>query len=486
MDQDYGIPVSPQPAYPYYGPPVYTRPPRRRRTLAISLIALLMAAIILVSVVLALNGAYRLHGNAGVVAAYDYFCAYMQQTNSLTGGTPSPAITKRLGSEPFEMECALSVTSDQFEDSGLPLTSIPIGIDAKYDMNDLGVKMSVMGFQALSAYVIEDEFVVNIAGKAGSTQIGLPVEADLSQPMALPERLFAFLPFLSGDHNELYFKVLEAFAQSVPDEYTRTYTLDIYSPAAGRDVKTEVVETQLDSAAITEVVRNLADRLQDDEALCEEVQAIADEVTSCFSLDPVDVVAELDRLEKLDESAVKGVEFSWEVYRREGRCTGISVSATQPDTGTTTMLSEFYQNVFYTSNKVDSPFSTAETYSKATHNGSHTDIEAQSVTEFEYMKQTIRETGSMDSAQIGPDEYTYDLNFTMDTQAEFTEDVSEDTRQTMDFTGDITFRFGKDLKTLRESSGWDDIYKKEWGTLEDTLGGLNTLGEMLGSTLDLT
>lgn len=488
MDQETGIPASPLPAFPYYGPPVYTRPPRRRRTLVISLIALLMAGVITVTAVLVLNRPYRLRGNAGVVAAYEYVCSYMQQSERLTGGTPGPDITKRLGAEPFEIECALSVVSDQFEDSGIPLRSIPVGIDVKYDMTDLGVKVSAMGFQALGAYLIGDDFVVNIAGEAGSTQIDLPIEAELDKPMALAERLIAFLPFLAEDRSELYLKILESFALSVPDEYTSTYTLDIYSPAAGKDVSTLVVETELDSAAITEVIRNFADRLQDDEALVSEVQMLVDEVTAYFSLEAVDVIAKLDELEKLDESAIGGAELSWQVYKREGRYSGMSVTASQPDTGTTTMLSEFYNNVFYTSSKTETSYSTAESYAINTYDGNRIDVQAQTTSESEYMSSTMQQSGSIEYTRISADEYTADLDMTIDElyTSSFLEDSSEATQVNVALTGDLEFHFGDDLKTLKESPGWDDIYDKEWGTLEDAMEGIFSLGEMLGGSLDLT
>ena len=487
MDQDYGTPPSPPPAFPYYGPPVYTRPPRRRRALVISLIALLLVGAITVTAVLTLNSPYRLQGNAGVVAAYEYACSYMQQSERLTGGTPSPEITKRLGAEPFEIDCALSITSDQFEENGMPLRSVPVGIDVKYDMIDLGMKMSGMGFQVLGAFVIEDEFVLNIAGKAGSEKIELPIEAELDQPMALAERFIAFLPFLTEDRSDLYLKILEAFAQSVPDEYTDTYTLNIYSPAAGKDVKTLVVETELDSAAITEVIQNFADRLQDDEELVGEIQTLADEVTDYFSLDAIDITEELDQLEKLDESAVNS-EISWQVYKREGRYSGMSVTVTQPDSGTTTMLSEFYNNVFYTSTKAETSYSTSETYSVNTYDGSRMMIEAQTISNSEYMSGTMRESIIIEYTKVGADEYTGDLEMTIDQAYTYTylDDTSEDTQISVDLTGDIDFRFGEDLKTLKESPGWDDIYKMEWGTLEDAMQGIYALGEMLGGSLDFT
>ena len=486
MDQQPGTPGSTPPVIPYYGPPtVYTPPPRRRRGLILSLIAVLLAAVITVSAVLVLNTPYRLRGNPGVVAAYEYACEYMKQGESLTGGTVGADIVKRLGAEPFEIECALSVASEQFEDSGIPLKSIPVGIDIKYDMTDFGLQISAMGFQVLGAYVIGDDFAVDIAGEAGSTQIDLPIEADLDEPMALTERFAAFLPFLAEEHNELYFRILEAFAQSVPDEYTDTYTLDIYSPAAGKDINTLVVETELDSSALAEVIRSFAGLLRDDEELVVEIQTLADEVTEYFDLKPTDIIQMLDEMARVDESDIAGAELSWQVYKREGRYSGMSVTAYQPDTGTMTMLSEFHNNIFYTSERIESDGITTESYTVNTVDGNRIEIEAETTSTAEFMSSTIQQSGSVEYARVGADEYTAELEMTINQASTYTDDDIDDTRINADLTGDIEFQFGSDLKTLKESPGWNDIYGEEWGSLEDAMQGLFNLGEMLGGSLDI-
>lgn len=476
------------PAFPYYGPPaVYVKPPRRRRPLIISLIAVLLAAVITVTAILVLNPPYRLQGNAGVVAAYEYFCEYMKQSERMTSGTAGGDIGKRLGAEPFEIECALNISSDQFEDTGIPLKSIPVGIDIKYDMTDLGMQVSAMGFQVLSAYVISDEFVVNIADSAGSEKIDLPVKANLSEPMTLPDRFAAFLPFLAKDNSALYMKILEAFAQSVPDEYTSTYTLEIYSPAAGRDVKTLVVETELDTKAIAEVVHNFAGQLREDKELVKEIQAIADEIADYLDLEHTDINQKLDEMENADESSLNGAALSWEVYKRNGRYSGMSVTAQQSDTGSTTFLSEFDNNVFYTSYKIESEMMTGESYTVNTYNGNRMEIEAKTTIESEYMASTSQQSGTVEYTRTGAGEYAGDIDITIDQSTTYTslDDTSQETQTSTTLTGDIEFRFGDDLKTLKDSPRWNDIYDMEWGTLEDAMQGIFDLGPILGGNLNI-
>jgi|GEM_PF-1404490 hypothetical protein len=480
------------PAYPDYAPYPPARAPRRRRALVRSLIAVLLVGLLTVAGVLAFDGGGGLRGNAGVVAAYEYYCAYTKQSQASMGSIQKRVLS-RLGKEPFEIESSFKLASDAFRQSGIPLSSIPFGIDAKYDLTDLGVKFNVMGMDIAGAYVIGDEFVLNVGNEAGSERISLPVTADLKEPMALPDRFFAFLPFLSGDKSGLGLRVLEAFAQSVPDEYTDTFTMDIYSPVARKKLDTFVIETQLDSKAIAEVIGNFAGRLQKDEALSGELQDYLNEFTGYFSLGDADLDAFIGRLENIKESDLEGVQISWEVYRRQGRYTGLSFTFEQADQGKMTLLSEFGRDAFYTGYDVDMPGGIVmESSTLARYSGNRIEIETETVLNSDYMNETVRQAESVEFSQNGANAYAGEMDATIETVTEYAEDYfgmpdTEDRTETVQvtLTGDIDFRFGSGLGTLRESSRWDDVYEMEWGTLEDALEGFNALSDAFSGIMGI-
>jgi hypothetical protein len=474
--------------FPYYGPqPARIRPPRRR-ALVLSLIALFMAALLTVSAVLVFGGTFRLRGNAGVVAAFEYARAYIKQSRAVMDRGLAGEVSRRLGSEAFEIKCRLNIASDQLGSSIAPLTSIPVGVDVKYDMKDLGVKVSALGFEFLSAYVIGDEFAVAIGSEAGSERIDLPIEANLDAPMTLPDRFLAFLPFLSEDRLPLALRVLEAFAQSVPDEYTRTYTVHMYSPAAHRQFKTDVIETSLDSAAIIAVFDDFTARLRADKALCDDIQTLFDEVTKFFGADETDLDDLLGELEDMREADIAGASVSWEVYRRQGVYSGMSVTASSRDMGATTVLSEFCGNVFYTLTRVESDGISAESYSVTTYDGSRVEIEGVTRSGMDFMTSEMRQTGWLEYARDGADKYTAKYEMTIAQNAEYSGEFAEfieDTTINARVRGDIDFKFGSDLKPLKETPGWRDIYEMDWGSLEDALEGFSQLGDMFGGTLGI-
>lgn len=477
--------ITPQPyAYPYYTPTPPARP--RYRWLIISLIAILLVGLLTVTGVLAFRGGSALKGNAGVAAACEYFKAYSEQSDKVTGSIQKQ-VNSRLGEEPFEIESSFDVSSDQLEQSGIPLSKVIIDIDAKYDLKDLGIKLKAMGIEFASAYVIGDEFVLKVGKEAGSEKIGLPVKADLDSPMTLPERFYAFLPFLAEEKRGLYMRVLETFAQSVPDDYTDTYTLDIYSPVAKKELETLVTKTELDAKALSEVFSNFSDRLQKDDALREEIQDCLDEFTGWFGLDDADLNDLLDQLEDAEESDIHGLEISWEVYKRSGKYSGISFTLEQADQGKITLLSEFSGDTFYTGYNYEVlDMMAMETSSLAKYNGNRVEIEAETVMNSEVMNETMHQTQSMEFTKDDADTYHGIMDAVIDMEIEVKDtygNIAAPQNMTqavnMAMTGDMEFKFGSDLGTLEESSDWNDVYEMEWGTLQDALEGFNGLSDAL-------
>ncbi len=477
--------IMPQPyAYPYYTPTPPARP--RRRWLIISLIAILLAGLLTVTGVLAFRGGSALKGNAGVVAACEYFKAYSEQSDKVMGSVQKQ-VNSGLGKEPFEIESSFDVSSDQFEQSGIPLRKVIIDIDAKYDLKDLGIKLEAMGVELANAYVIGDEFVLKVGKEAGSEKIGLPVKADLDSPMTLLERFYAFLPFLAEEKRGHYMRVLETFAQSVPDDYTDTYSKDIYSPVAKKELETLVTKTELDAKALSEVFSNFSDRLQKDDALRAEIQEYLDEFTDWFGLDEADLDDILEQLKDTDESDAEGSLFSWEVYQRSGKYAGLSLTLGRAGTGKITLVSEFSGDTFYSGYNYEFPDMMAmETSSLAKYNGNRVEIEAEAVINTKVMNQTMQQTQSVEFTKDGANTYLGEIDAVIDVTIELKDtygDMAAPQNMTqavnMAVTGDMEFKFGGDLDTLEESSDWNDIYDMEWGTLQDALEGFSGLSNAL-------
>ncbi len=476
-------------------PGVKKHPRRRRRAILTGAIALLLAVLLAAAGVLTFFSQYRLEGNPGVVAAFEYALAYANHLRSI-GSSVGPEVLSRLGQEAFEAKCAMIVSYNQSGVEPTPFDSIPIGLSAKYDKTDFGVKLSAMGIGVLSAYIIGDEFALKIGDAAGSEKIDLPVEADLKEPMAFTDRVAAFLPFLAEDHTDIYMGLLEIFAQSVPDKHTHAYTVYRFSPAAGRSVKTTVVETVLDTKAILDVLERFAARLRNDEALCDKIQTLLDDVTKHLDMEDADFDDVIDAIEEVDEQDIQGLELSWEVYRRQGEYRGMSYTLTLPDEmGTLTSLTEFDGNTVYSANHTESYGTVNDTESFADYDGNHMEFEAEMTETTEMSTVSMLETGSMDSARTRRDEYAFDIDMniglTMSYNQEYLEEMFsdfdtlygddsffEDTEAGIQLTGDISVLFGDELETLREDRSWDDIYEKDWGTLEDAFEGVYSLWGM--------
>lgn len=466
--------------------PGSVRPRKQKRAVIIALVSLFLVAILTASAVLIFADA-GLAGNRGVSAAYQYLRGYARQ-NQRSMSRTQREILSRIAREAFEIGCSLKYTPAEGE-SGLPIRTIPVRVDVKYDLNDLGVKVNLMGVHVADAFLLGDEFVLNIGGNAGSAQIGLPVDADLTRPMTFPQRLLSFLPFLAKDRSETWMRLLETFARSVPDEYTDTYKANVYSLSAGKKLETRVVETQLDSEAILTVIENFADRLLEDDALCDEVQTMLDEITEYFDLDGLDFREAIERLYDIGESDIGGLSFGWQVYRRGGRYCGMQVTVEQEDQGSFSLQSEYEGNTSCFSYSFETPGMSMNAVSTTTADGDHTTTETQASGESEFLTFSMRQSGTMEFSREDADTYTAEFDSTAVTSYEYAEGYfgfdSLQNEQEVRIEGDTEFRFGRGLETLRGDSGWNDIYDMDWGTLEDALAGLETLGNMLENALGL-
>jgi hypothetical protein len=101
----------------------------------------------------------------------------------------------------------------------------------------------------------------------------------------------------------------------------------------------------------------------------------------------------------------------------------------------------------------------------------------------EYMNETLHQTESIEFSREDASTYLGKMDAAVDMTMEYANEDSdspdaESVTQSIEaaLTGDIEFKFGDDLGTLKESSRWNDVYDMEWGTLEDALEGLNSLG----------
>jgi hypothetical protein len=186
------------------------------------------------------------------------------------------------------------------------------------------------------------------------------------------------------------------------------------------------------------------------------------------------------QLRDIDESDLNGMELCWEVYQRQGCYNGLSAAVRLPgDGGTVTLLTEFSGSKFYTSESIQSPYMTTEAETKTTLNGDRVETESETTTTLEYLTQTVQVASSVEYSRVSRDEYAADLEMTTETASTYSEDFSEDlpenmlqdSTQTAEVSGGIEFRFGSGLKTLKESPRWRNIYKEDWGSLQDMLGG---------------
>ncbi|MGI5848833.1 MAG: hypothetical protein ACOX8Q_01985 [Christensenellales bacterium] len=444
---------------------------------AVFLIAAIVCAIVVFG---AGKNARGLNGNAGVVAAYNFFREQQETQASLTGSVQKE-IGNRLLAEPFEIGSRLKIGSDSFTERDMPFDTITVDLDTKYDMNDLGVKVRALGMEVLAAYLIEDNVVLDLMGQAACVPIELPKKEDLLKSMPLKDRVMVFLPFLPDEDSDMLMRLLETFAMSIPDEYTKTDIEDVYSPMEDKNVQMNAVTTTLNSDAIKNMAKDFAGRLKADRELSEELQNFLNEITQFFGLKDVDLMNALDQMTNSQElEELPYIQLSWSVYQRQGRYTGIRFLIDNNDMDTEfTMMSEYSEKTCYKSiiEKVSGETVQEAAY-QTTYDGDSVKIKGTFTTaskdplSSKQVSAKIELDGTYDIKKDSNNEYsvTIDLNLT--------NSETNSQQMSIDLILDADVRMGLDLKTLKDSPDWNGIYEKEWGSFEDILKGLNSLGSL--------
>ena len=392
--------------------------------------------------------------NFGAVAAEQYITEYRMEREALMSA-PQKELGERLLSEPFEIEADITVSTDNLAATlGLPVGKLVLGLDAKYDLNDLGMKVRMMGMEYASAYLIGEDVMLSVMGKAYSTPRSLSAQG-LEGSMGLGDRLIRFMPLLTKDM-DFYIRLADIAAQSVPDEYTTVYDSDAFSPLDGADAGMTVIETTLAKEAIQAVAANMDARLQRDATLREQAEEMLLDAAAFYgfegrSLDKwLAVVA--------DGSAIPDdFKLRWRVYEREGRYVGLSMQTSQGGQDTEyKLLSEL--------NGRESHEAFAQLVNgKVLQSTDYTVV---------YDDGTVKLEGTFRPDAASVFSYAADLAFEKNGDAyklAGTVDVDGPVLgakpQPVSMDIDAKIRTGEGLGTMKESRGWQDVYAEKRNSL---------------------
>ncbi len=480
MDYDMNAPCEEglqQYAAPQYQDEGYTAPLYKKPWLWISAAAVLAAAGV-IAILLAPGPAperFELTGNAGVVAAYDFFCSQQDSQDKLT----SPVIKElgeRLKEEPFEIECTVNMDSGSQSESLLPLNNIGIGIYAKYDLKDFGLRLGSMGLDVISAYLIEDDFVVTLMGRTGSAPVKKPEGVNIKQDMGFDERMKAIFPFIPDD--EVYLSLLEKFAHSVPDKYTTEGTAKGYSPKDEKEADMDIITTALDSQALREVILNFAGEVKSDKKFFRQLQNIADDFTDFAGLEKQDLSGLIEELESsAGTQALADIELSWSVFRRDGSPAGISIGIYAESSGFDykyTYMQEYEGSDNYVYALTELNGAKQETRYKYSWQDSRMKISGEvkttsSVRTGSNTTQLIE--GEIEFSKNGENEYAITGDVTMNGNV-YNDMFNSPGGVSVNMKIDVSAKVGSGLKTLKEDRKWKGVYDREWGSMEDVFGSL--------------
>lgn len=484
IEPQYDLNTEPQYEEGYYIP-VYRKP-----WFWIIIAAVLACAAVVTILLISGPGpkSFELTGNAGVVAAYDFLSEQQSNQNKLTGALMKE-LGERLAKEPFEIESELGMDMGDTVSSYLPLDNITLGIDAKYDMKDFGVKISALGMEVLGAYLIEDNVVVSLVGRTGSMPVEVPEGVNITKNMSLKDRIKTFLPFLPED-DEIYLAILQKAADSIPDKYTVTDTAQVYSPKDDKEVRMDVITTTLDQQALKDVIGKFAGELKDDKKLSRQIQDTIDSFTDFAGLESLKIDEVIKEIEdSADSDVLKDIKISWSVYRRDDSYVGINVDISGPDTTFKyTYICEFDGNDMYSSTSEDINGVTSKSENKTTWQDNKIRFKGESDTKISEGtgNSTYLIEGSIEFTKPGGDEYAIAGDFTLDGDA-FNDILNSGKGMSYDMKLDATIKVGGGLGTLKEDRDWDDIYKEEWGKMEDILKYFSPSGSLFnydnGNTL---
>ena len=392
--------------------------------------------------------------NLGVVAAEQYIAEYEMEREALMSA-PQKELEERLLTEPFEIEADITVSADNLAEMlGLPVGKLVLGLDAKYDLNDLGMKLRMMGMEYASAYLIGEDVVLSVMGKAYSTPRSLSAQG-LEGSMGLGDRLNRFMPLLSKDM-DFYIRLADIAAQSVPDEYTTVYDSDTFSPLDGADAGMTVIETTLDKEAIQAVAANMNARLQQDATLREQAEEMLLDAAAFYGFEGRSLDKWLASV--ADGSAIPDdFKLRWRVHERDGRYVGLTMQTSQGGQDTEyKLLSEL--------NGRESHEAFAQSVNgKVLQSADYTVV---------YDDDSVKVEGTFRPDAANVFSYAADLSFEKNGDAyklAGTVDVDGPVLgakpQPVSMDIDANIRTGEGLGTMKESRGWQDVYAEKQNSL---------------------
>lgn len=452
----------------YQYTPVYRRP-WFWAVFAAALICVTAAAALLV---FGAPGRRELTGNAGVAAAYDFFCT--QQSNQKELASPvMKELGERLKTEPFEIEGEMKVSPEGTAESFFSIDDTTIGLEAKYDMKDFGVKVRVSGMEVIAGYLIEDNVVISMMGRVGSFKLNLPDGVKPAKNMGLWERIDAFFPFLPDDG--VCLTLLEKFAHSVPDECTSAYTAQVYSPKDDKEVRMDVIMTTLDSKGLKEVITGFANGIKSDKKLLRQLQDIIDKFTAFAGLEPQELDGFIKELEEsADSEILKDIKVSWSVYKRHGSYVGIGFEFSA---GTTNVkyayMSEYDESGNFTSTTSEVNGIRSEGVYEYSWQGGKLKMSGESKTiAGEGAGNTMQIVdGVMEFSKNGGNEYTLTGDFTIEGNI-YNGILNSQGGESYGMKIEAAVKAGGGLGTLKKDRKWKGIFDKEWGGMEDVFGWL--------------
>lgn len=442
----------------------YAPKKRARALIWIAAALIFCAASITAALLLSAPPERRLQGNAAVVAAYDFLNEQSKAHRLLTGAI-SKELSGRIMSEPFEMKVRLTIDSESFENSPVPIENIAIDLNAKYDLNDLGVKISAFGMKLLGAYLIGDEFVLEMIGKSGGAEI--PVKG-LDKPMPLGKRLKSVFPFLPDDES-VYIDVLEKLSLAVPGNLTTTEKKEAYSPKEDMKIGMDVTTVSLDSEAISKTAERFRDGIGEDKALSNKLQSMVDAFTEYFGLPRSRLGGLLDELAALSGSGdLKDVNVSLSVYRRGEKTVGIGAcfEGAGKNISITSMCEYDGQDQYQSSeSNIDGVVSFTTYHTK--YSGDKITMSGRIEVSGGYQGNAVQLiNGNIEFLRTGANEYRVSGEF--DTKGDVGSDssgIAEGMSAGIDINMEVTV--GGGLGTLKENPAWNKIYDKDRGSLGD-------------------
>lgn len=392
--------------------------------------------------------------NRGVAAAQQYITEYKLDREALMSG-PQKELGERLLTKPFEIEADITVSADNLQQiAGLPLSRLILGLDAKYDLNDLGAKLRLLGMEYASAYLIGDDVVLSVMGDVYSMPLAEPKQG-LEESMGLGDRMNRFVPLLSEDM-AFYTRLADIAARSVPDEYTTVYDDDTFSPLDGADAGMTVIETALDESALQTVAANIDALLRQDAELRAQAEEMLLETAAFYGFNANSLDEWLAAV--ADGSAIADdFELRWRVYERDGRYVGLAVKTSQGGQVTEyKMLSELNG---HESHEAFSLSVNGEVFQSADYTVVYDSGNVK--LEGTYRPDTSNVFSFVSDMTFEKNGDAYKLAGTVDIDGP----LLSDEPQPVNIAIDADIRAGEGLETMKESRGWQDIYSETWNSL---------------------